>query len=72
MADDKTKKGYHDRGRVSADEPYELAYLEKDLNVSREEVQQAIKKVGNNREKVEKYLKANHGSGSGTDHKSSL
>ncbi len=70
MADDRTKKGYQDRNRVSGDEPYELAYLEKALNVSRAEVEQAIKKVGNNREKVEKYLKANHGSSS--DHRASL
>ncbi|MGZ3846677.1 MAG: DUF3606 domain-containing protein, partial [Flavisolibacter sp.] len=43
--------------RVSGSEEYELQYMAEKLNVSTEEVRKAIEQVGNNREKVEEYLK---------------
>ena len=59
MADDKNLKDERDRGRVSGSEEYELQYLAEKLNVSTEEIKRAIEKVGNNREKVEEFLRGN-------------
>ncbi|MGZ3939450.1 MAG: DUF3606 domain-containing protein [Flavisolibacter sp.] len=57
MADDKKMQDGRDRSRVSGSEEYELQYMAEKLNVSTEEVRKAIEQVGNNREKVEEYLK---------------
>jgi len=57
MSDDKNKQDGRDRSRVSGSEDYELSYLEEKLGVSREQVKAAIAAVGNDREKVEAYLK---------------
>jgi hypothetical protein len=59
MADDKNKKDERDRSRVSGSEEYELQYLAEKLNVSTEEIRNAIEKVGNNRESIEKFLRSN-------------
>ncbi len=58
MSDDKNKKDGRDRSRVSGSEDYELSYLEEKHGVSRELVERAIAEVGNDREKVEHYIKA--------------
>ena len=57
MADDKNLRGQQDRSRVAGNEDYELDYLARQLNVSREEVKTAIAAVGNDRDKIEQYLK---------------
>lgn len=57
MADDKTKRDGRDSSKVSSGEDYELSYLEEKLGVTRQQVKDAIKEVGNSREKVEAYLK---------------
>jgi hypothetical protein len=57
MSDDKNKTDGRDRSRVAGDESYELSYLEEKLGVSREQVKAAIAAVGNDRTKVEEYLK---------------
>ena len=57
MADDKNLRDGRDRSRVSGSEEYELKYLAEKLNISIEEVRKAVEKVGNNREKIEEYLK---------------
>ena len=59
MADDKNLKDERDRNRVSGSEEYELQYLAEKLNVSAEEIRNAIEKVGNNRDKVEEFLRGN-------------
>ncbi|WP_439558398.1 DUF3606 domain-containing protein [Dyadobacter sp.] len=59
MADDKTKKDARDRNQVSASEDYEIEYLAKKSGATREQILEAIKAVGGNREKIEAYLK-NH------------
>jgi hypothetical protein len=59
MADDKNMQDGRDRSRVSGSEEYELQYLAEKLNVSAEEVRNAIERVGNSREKVEEYLRGN-------------
>ena len=56
MADDKNIRDQRDRNRVAGDEDYEIDYLVEKTGASREQVRQAIKAVGNNREKVEEYL----------------
>jgi hypothetical protein len=57
MADDKNLRDQMDRNRVARDENYEVDYLVEKTGASREQVTEAIKAVGNNREKVEEYLK---------------
>ena len=57
MADDKNLRDNRDRERVAGNEEYEVNYLAQKLNVSAEEVRKAIEQVGNNREKVEEYLR---------------
>jgi len=56
MTDNKDLRDQKDRSRVSGSENYEFSYLEDKLGVSREEVEAAIKAVGNDRFKVEEYL----------------
>jgi hypothetical protein len=57
MADNKDQRDGRDRSRVAGNEEYELQYLAEKLNVSVEEVRKAIEQVGNNREKVEEFLR---------------
>jgi hypothetical protein len=59
MADNKNARDGRDRSRVSGSEDYELQHIAEKLNVSRAEVRKAIEQVGNNREKVEEFLKRN-------------
>ena len=59
MSDNKTKKDQRDRRKVAKEEGYELAHLEDKLHVSRLQIEYAIKKGGNDRQKVEDYLKVN-------------
>jgi hypothetical protein len=58
MSDDKNKQDGRDRSKVAGNEDYELSYLEEKLGVSRDQVKAAIAAVGNDREKVEAYLKS--------------
>jgi hypothetical protein len=57
MPDNKDSRDKRDRNRVAGDENYELSYLQEKLGVSRERIREAIEAVGNNREKIEEYLK---------------
>ena len=57
MSDDKTKRDGRETSKVSGSESYELAYLEEKLGVTRQQVQHAIRAVGNDRVKVEYFLK---------------
>lgn len=57
MADNKDQRDGRDRSRVDGNEQYELRYIAEKMNVSTEEVQRAIESVGNNRDKVEEYLR---------------
>ena len=59
MADNKDLRDGRDRERVAGNEDYEVNYLAQKLNVSAEEVRKAIQQVGNNREKVEEFLRGN-------------
>ena len=57
MADNKNLRDDRDRSRVGGNEEYEVRHIAEKLGVSAEEVKKAIQKVGNNREKVEEFLK---------------
>ncbi len=57
MADNKNVQDGRDRAQIDGNSEYELDYVAQMLNVSREQVRQAIASVGNSREKVEEYLK---------------
>lgn len=59
MADDKNLRDGRDRSRASGSEEYELTYLAEKLDVSTEEIRNAIEKVGNSREKIEEYVRGN-------------
>jgi len=57
MADDKNLRDQRDRNRIAGNEDYEIDYMVEKTGASREEVKQAIKAVGNDRQKIEEYLK---------------
>jgi hypothetical protein len=46
MADDKTKRGGQDRGRVSGMEDYEVKYLAQKHGVTQKALKEAVQKVG--------------------------
>jgi len=60
MPDNKNKTGGQDRDKVAAGQGYEVSYLAKELGVSQQVVKDAIKAVGNDRDKVKAYIKKNH------------
>ena len=53
MPDDKSQRGGPDRGRVSAEEPYEVAYFAKKHGLAAEEARQIIASAGPSREKAD-------------------
>jgi len=57
MPDNKSKRGGRDRSRVAAGEEWEMAYMREKFGVSTQQITGAIRAVGNNRKKVEEYLK---------------
>ena len=59
MSDDLKKRSQQDRTRVAGNEKWELDYLKEKLGVTDQQIQEAIKKVGNNRDKVEQVLRRN-------------
>lgn len=54
--DDLKRKGQQDRSKINMHEPHELQYWSKHLNVSRDELQKAVDKVGNGAAAVRKQL----------------
>jgi hypothetical protein len=56
MADDPGKRGPDDRSRISLSEPYEIQYWTKKFGVTAADLRDAIKKVGNSAEAVEKEI----------------
>ncbi|TIW56407.1 MAG: DUF3606 domain-containing protein, partial [Mesorhizobium sp.] len=53
MTDDKSKRDYHDRDRVSGDEEYEVGYLASRFGLTIPEVRELIRKHGNDRGTLE-------------------
>ncbi|WP_010188717.1 hemerythrin domain-containing protein [Sphingomonas sp. PAMC 26605] len=58
MADDKGKSGARDRATVSGSETYEVDYFARKHDLSREEAQALIDRVGNSRETLEAAVAA--------------
>ena len=54
MADNKSKRGKADRSRVSGSEGYEVNYFAIKHGITREQARDLIKKIGNNRDKLNK------------------
>ncbi len=54
MADDKTKRDFQDRDRVSTDEEYEVRYFAKQHRITAEQVRELISKHGNDRKTLER------------------
>ncbi|MER9625077.1 DUF3606 domain-containing protein [Mesorhizobium sp. M0222] len=63
MADDKSKRDFRDRDRVSADEDYEVEYFAAKAGVTPQQVKELIAKHGNQRETLEREAKALRGNG---------
>ena len=59
MSDDKTKQDKRDDNRIDPNDPNELAYEARKLNVSVEEIKEAIRSVGNLRKDVEGFFDRN-------------
>ncbi|MES2648097.1 MAG: DUF3606 domain-containing protein [Bacteroidota bacterium] len=57
MPDNTKSKGGRDRQRVAGGQDWEVNYMKEKFNVSGQQVAGAIKAVGNDRKKVEEYLK---------------
>ncbi|WP_260596901.1 hemerythrin domain-containing protein [Sphingomonas endolithica] len=53
MADDKSKRGGNDRTQVAGDEPYEVEYFARKHDISRDEAQALIDRIGNDRGKLD-------------------
>lgn len=56
MADNKKKQGKADDRKVAGGQTYEVGYAARKFGATQEEVRQAIKKVGNDREKLRKHF----------------
>ena len=52
MPDDKKKVGGTDRKRVAGGEGYEVSYFARKHDISTEQARDLIKKIGNDREKL--------------------
>jgi len=57
MPDDPTKKRPQDSSRINTNEKYELQYWAEKFGVTPERVRQAVEKVGNSAEAVEREIK---------------
>ncbi|KRB29825.1 hypothetical protein ASD99_24570 [Mesorhizobium sp. Root695] len=58
MTDDKSKRDFRDRDRVSGDEEYEVGYFASKFQLTIPEVRELIRKHGNDRETLEREAKA--------------
>ena len=52
MPDNKSKRGKGDRSRVAGNEGYEVNYFANKHGITREQVRGLIKRIGNNRDKL--------------------
>jgi hypothetical protein len=58
MSDNKMNIGGADRRRISLTEDYELRYWANKFGVSRDQLKEVVRQVGDNPQAVEDYLKA--------------
>lgn len=57
MADDKTLRSPQDRSRIAVGEDYEVRYWSEKFGVSKDQLADAVKAVGNSADAVERHLK---------------
>ena len=57
MPDNTQKSGGQDRKRINVNQDYELQDWSKKFGVTKERLKEAVQAVGDNAEKVQKYLK---------------
>ena len=57
MSDDTSKRGPQDRNRINLSEDYEVQYWSQKFGVTPERLREAVHKVGNSPDAVEKELK---------------
>ncbi|TGS47521.1 MULTISPECIES: DUF3606 domain-containing protein [unclassified Mesorhizobium] len=57
MADDKSKKDFRERDRVSSSEDYEVEYFAQKTGITPQQVRQLIEKHGNDRATLEREAK---------------
>ena len=60
MPDDRSKRTSQDSDRVSTTEEHEIRYWSKRLGASAEQIQEAVREVGNSADDVKKYLAKPH------------
>ncbi|WP_284620541.1 DUF3606 domain-containing protein [Aquabacterium humicola] len=65
MPDNKERSGCQDRKRIDVDQDYELQDWSKKLGVTKEQLKEAVRAVGDNAEKVRDHLRSSGGGGSG-------
>lgn len=58
MADDKSKRDFRDRDRVSADEAYEVEYFARKAGITTQQAKELIQKHGNDRATLEREATA--------------
>jgi hypothetical protein len=58
MADDTSKRGPQDRNRINVNEDYEVRYWTKELNVTKERLEEAVQAVGPMADKVRSHLQS--------------
>ncbi|RWN01042.1 MAG: DUF3606 domain-containing protein [Mesorhizobium sp.] len=58
MADDKSKRDFRDRNRVSANDDYEVGYFAKKVGLTPQQVRELIREHGNDRATLEREAKA--------------
>jgi hypothetical protein len=59
MSDDLKNRGPQDRNRISLSEPWEVQYWTKELGITKEELERAVKSAGNSVNAVRQHLSAN-------------
>ncbi len=57
MADDRTNRGGQDRSRINLHEDYEVRYWTEKFGVSKEQLEEAVRKVGSSASAVAMELK---------------
>ena len=58
MADDKSKRDFRDRDRVSADEDHEVEDFARKAGITAEQAKELIQKYGNDRATLEREARA--------------
>jgi hypothetical protein len=56
MAERKTQKRIQLRNRINIEQPYEVKYWTRELGVSREELEQAVRAAGDHADQVRAHL----------------